>query len=194
MTPTLIKKHIEENMVLSKDNLAFGYTYINETPMVICVNVEDCTEKIVFAVKENKELLWITTTLKNKDHKKAVKIAEENADYLIKEMDKWVSDEDSADLNVEEIIKVIDESLLVSDNIAFLLEDNERISIKAIHLDRRFYYAIFALSTNETLESNMDKEMLCRAKCAFKRNYKLLLKEVKERFNNGNTTDTTEEK
>ena len=190
MTPTLMKKHIEENMVLSKDNLAFGYTYINETPVVICINIEDCTEKIVFGVREHKELLWITTTLKNKDHKKAVRLAEENAEYLIKELDKWVSDEDSADMNVEEIMKIIDEALLVSDNIAFLLEDD---NLKAIHLDRRYYYAQIGFSTNEVLETNMPKNILDRAVDAFLRNNKLLTQEVKERFDNGNTTDTTEE-
>lgn len=68
------------------------------------------------------------------------------------------------------------------------------LPIKALHLDRRYYYyAKIGLSTNEVLETNMPKNILDRAVDAFLRNNKLLIQEVKERLEDENTTDTTEE-
>ncbi|MBQ8234093.1 MAG: hypothetical protein IJZ36_00740 [Bacilli bacterium] len=194
ITPNLMKRHIKENMILGKDNLAFGYSFVKETPVVIGINIEDYTEKIVFAVKENKELLWITTTLKNKDHKKAVKIAEENVEFLINGLEPWLLDEDSADLDAYELMKIIDDSVLVSDGIAFqLLVDDGRAYTKAIWLKKRIYYAKIVFFSHDVIETNMPKNALGVAIGGFKRNYKFLFRELTESFDNGNTTDTTEE-
>lgn len=71
---------------------------------------------------------------------------------------------------------------MVSDNIAFkLLLENNYVYIKAILLNKRFYYAKIGFATHEVLETNMPKNILDRTIGAFKRNYKLLWNEMKER-------------
>ncbi|MBQ8234094.1 MAG: hypothetical protein IJZ36_00745, partial [Bacilli bacterium] len=96
------RKHfVEEHAYLVLKGMAYGYSLVDNEVVVLCYDLVDLGERIVFKVSKNKELIYLEDTMLSIGNKeKAMLIAKRNKKYLLEGLQKWLNNENRVDFDV----------------------------------------------------------------------------------------------
>ena len=96
------KKHfVEEQAYMILQRMAYGYSCLDNEVVVLCFNLNDLEERIVFRISDSKELLYLEDTMLSIGNKeRAMLIAKRNKKYLLEGLQKWLNNENRVDFDV----------------------------------------------------------------------------------------------
>ena len=96
------RKHfVEEHAYMILQRMAYGYSCLDNEVVILCFNLNDLEERIVFRISETNELVYLEDTMLSIGNKeKAMSIAKRNKKYLLEGVQKWLANENRIDFDV----------------------------------------------------------------------------------------------
>lgn len=96
------RKHfVEEHAYIVLRSMAYGYSRVDNEAVILCYDLGDLEERIVFRISETNELVYLEDTMLSIGNKeKAMLIAKRNKKYLLEGLQKWLNNENRVDFDV----------------------------------------------------------------------------------------------